>query len=196
MTEVYQTGTGYKIEIASGTASVFTIMDMSGQVLEQVQSINDLIAEKYIAPSAINEIKDVCSRIFNLEISQLQSAYFTYQGEDKFFSKFFQDITFSYKLNKQYPKEIQKKLIDDIRELITSKVVDKHLPISITDNKLEVMFTVSPVAFLKSFNMMYSKVMVDGNYSVINNALELISAVDLIHDISVGIMQIVDGYLQ
>lgn len=196
MTEVFDTGIGFRIEIASGEANVFTVMDISGQYLESVQSIGDLVAEKYITTDKIGELKGICDRVFGAEIAQLQNGYFVYQGETEFFNRFFRDIVFTYRLNKMYSKEIYKKMVDDIRTLIASKVANKHLPISVADNKLEVIFTVNPVSYLKTFNALYDKVMVEGNYSVISQALEMIQAVDFIHDLSIGIMQIADSYLQ
>jgi hypothetical protein len=194
MTEVFDTGIGYKIEVASGEANVFTVMDTSGQYLESVQSIGDLVADKYITTDKIGELKGICDRVFGTEIAQLQNGYFVYQNETEFFNKFFRDIVFTYRLNKTFSKEIHKKMVDDIRMLIASKVSDKHLPISIADNKLEVIFTVNPVSYLKTFNTLYDKIMVDGNYSVISQALEMIQAVDFLHDLSIGIMTIADQY--
>jgi len=194
MTEVFDTGIGFRIEIASGTASVFTVMDSQGQMLEQVQSISDLVADKYITTDKISELKGICDRVFSSEIAQLQNGYFVYQNETEFFNKFFRDIVFTYRLNKTFSKEIHKKMLEDIRSLITSKISDKHLPVSISDNKLEVIFTVNPVSYLKTFNALYDKIMVDGNYSVIMQALEMIQAVDFLHDLAIGIMQIADNY--
>jgi len=194
MTEVFDTGLGYRIEIASDTANVFSVMDSAGQILEQVQSIGDLVADKYITTDKINELKAICDKVFGEQIAQIQNGYFVYQNETGFFNKFFKDIVFTYKLNKTFSKEVHKKITEEIRELVSSKVADKHLPVSITDNKLEVIFTVNPVSYLKTFNALYDKIMVDGNYSVISQAQSMIQAVDFLHDIALGIMAIADTY--
>jgi len=184
----------YKIEIVKNNGGAFKVYNIDGTLMETVSSIKELVAEKYIVTDQVAELKTQCEEIFKEELSQLQHAYFLYQDKSGFFSKYFKDITFTYKLSKTFSKEIHKKIIEEIQTYITSIISDKHLPISVNENKLEVIFTVNPNSYLKSFNAMYDKIMVDGNYSLIDQALEMIQAVDFIYDVSVNIMEIADKY--
>lgn len=184
----------YKIEIVKNNGGAFKVYNDDGTLLETVSSIKELVAEKYIITDDVQDIKSQCEEIFKEDLSKLQHAYFLYQDKSGFFSRYFKDITFTYKLSKTFSKEIHKKIIEEIQDYINSKISGKHLPITVTSNKLEVIFTVNPNSYLKSFNSMYDKIMVDGNYSLIDQALEMITAVDFIYDISINIMEIADKY--
>lgn len=185
---------GYKIEITKGNGGVFKVYSPDGSLIEIVPSIKELISEKYIATENVQELKNKCEEILDEELTMLQQAYFLYSDKKGFFSKYFNDITFTYKLSKTFSKEIHKKIIEEIREYIDKKITGKHLPISITNKKLEIMFTVNPNSYLKSFNQMYDKIFLDGNYTLIEQALEMIQGIDFIYDITINVMDIVDKY--
>lgn len=183
---------GYKIEITKDSSSVFKVSTMDGQVLEDVQSIAGLVEAKYLPASRVTDLKQQLDRTFSSELNALQGLYYSHIDSEQFFSRYFEGITFVYKIAKNYSKEVQKKITDEVSNIV--KTDSKTFPVYMEDNKLKVIFLVNPYDYLKSFKTLYDKIIRDGNYSVINQATELIIALDKIYSTTLKIMEIADKY--
>ncbi len=160
--------------------------------MEDVQSIAGLVESKYIPTSRVMELKQQVDSSFSNELNTLQGLYFTHVDSEQFFNKYFQDITMVYKIGKVYSKEVQKKIVDEVSAVV--KIELKQMPVYVEDNKLNVIFTVSPSGYLKSFKTLYDKIIRDGNYSLIAQATELAMAVDRIYGVALRIQEIADKY--
>lgn len=186
----------YKIDVNKDKTSVFTVYSIKDDIIiEQVQSIRELVNEKYLPSSRRSEIEDITNNIFVEELKQLKDFHYSFgEDEKRFFNKYFEGINLVYKIGKTFSKEIQKKIIDEITELTGKTFEGERIPTYMEDNKVNVIFKVNPLDYLKEFDRLYEKIISDGNYSIIFRALEFATIVDKVHKSANDIMSIVDKY--
>ena len=192
MTETYN-GEGYKIEVNKDNASVFKVYDENNQILEEIQCIAGLVAEKYLPASKVSELRAICERIFKDDLDKLQEIYYAQSGNERFFSENFDRISMVVKIKKSFSKEIQNKIKQEISDMVKSES-NKSMPVSISGNKLDIMFMVDPLGYLKSFKKLYNDIKRDDNYSLVNQALELGEAIDKIYMTALKVLEIADKY--
>jgi hypothetical protein len=178
----------YKIEVDKDNGAIFTVIKKSDDgenVIEHVQSIKELINDKYMSNSQREELKQIADQEFKEDVNELETIYYSITDEDKrLFGKYFDGISFSYKISKVLSKEIQKKIIDQINEKMETKI-----PIYIEGNKLVAVFNHNPLEYIKEFKGLYSKILSEGNYSLIKRAIEFGK---IINDIQTQMLNIIN----
>lgn len=191
--EIFSTENGYKIEV-SADGDVFKIYLSNGQLLESIQSISELIQNKYLPASRVNELRQVTDKVFAQDLTRLQELYYNHQNNNEFFSKHFEGINFVYKINSNISKDIRNKLKVELNDLIMSEF-NIPLPIYIEGNKVNIVFKVNPYGYLKSFKNMYNDMLINGNYSFNKQTLELAEAIDKIYVVSLKAMDIIEKHI-
>jgi hypothetical protein len=165
-----------------------------GTLLESVQSISNLIQNKYLSASKVNDLRSITDKIFAEDLNRLQELYFNHRDDNEFFTKHFEGINFTYKINSKLSKDERNKLQAELSELIQSEFATA-LPIYIEGNRINIVFKVNPYSYLKSFKIMYSNLLREGNYSFNKQILGLAESIDKIYIVTLKAIEIIEKYI-
>jgi hypothetical protein len=184
---------GYKIEVIKGTDdNVFNVYSFDGRMLEGAQSIDELIQNKFLNQSKRKELSIIAEKLFANELENLSELYHSHRHNEDFFNKYFNDRTMTYKFNKVYSKEVKKKIEGELKEMLKSE--DKDPYVYIEGNKINLMFDTNPKSDLRSFNVLYDKIIKDDNFSLIGKATKLIENVNQQYILALKSMEIIEKF--
>ena len=179
---------GYKIEV-SAEGKPFRVSMPDGTLIESVQSISELIQGRYLPSSKVDELHEQAHKIFAEDIEKMKELNTKHEESGIFFSEHFADISMVSKINSSDAESVKNEI-----SAMLDEEFDTQLPIYVEGNKLNIVFKCSPMAYLKAFNGLYDRMVIEGNYSVRKQALELAESVDKIYITALKVLDIIDKY--
>jgi hypothetical protein len=183
---------GYTIEVSdkSNVMGIYKVYMPDGSLVANIDSISDLVQNKYLSASKVNEVKDITEKIYANDIIKIQELYYGQENNNIYINNAFQGINMVCKLKGN--KEDFKKVKDEVSELLLAEFDGKFFPMYIEGNKLNIVFSINPSNYLKAFKKMYNNLFIEGNYSYIEQILELGEAINKINIVTLKIMDIVE----
>jgi hypothetical protein len=183
---------GYTIEVSdkSNVMGIYKVYMPDGSLVASIDSIHDLVQNKYLSASKVNEVKDMTDKIYADDINKIQELYYGQDNNNIYINNAFQGINMVCKLKGN--KEDFKKVKDEVSELLLAEFDGKFFPMYIEGNKLNIVFSINPSNYLKAFKKMYNNLFIEGNYSYIEQILELGEAINKINIVALKIMDIVE----
>lgn len=190
MYQSLDTGAGYKIVIYKDKA-MFELQDEQGNLIEYYNSIADLEQDKKITKDKVAELRELCESTYSEELKEINAVIYSIRNKMDFFSKYFKDTTFSMKLGKNTPKGVYKTIVDKVKQIVASEI-NEHVPVSVADGKIEVIFRISPISTLRTFEDLYDKIIKHGNFSVVSQALDFIRDIEQLYMITNDIITYIE----
>ena len=183
---------GYTIEVSdkSNVMGIYKVYMPDGSLVASIDSIHDLVQNKYLSASKVNEVKGMTEKIYANDINKIQELYYGQENNNVYINNAFQGINMVCKLKGS--KEDFKKVKSEISELLLAEFDGKFFPMYIEGNKLNIVFSINPSNYLKAFKKMYNNLFIEGNYSYIEQILELGEAINKINIVALKIMDIVE----
>jgi hypothetical protein len=194
--KIFSSEMGYKIEInaENNGGNIFKVYMPDGSLISNIDSIHDLIQNKYLSASKANELRKMAEDIFSEDLNRIQEIYYSYEDNDNhYFDNIFQGINMVCKLSNNINNDIKGKIKNEISELLLTEF-NKNFPIYIEGNRINIVFSVNPHSYLKAFKNMHNNIFRDGNYSFIKQSLELGEAIDKMNIVALKILDIVEKY--
>jgi len=190
--KIISSETGYIIEVSDkSNIGIYKVYMPDGSLVASIDSISDLVQNNYLSASNVKTIREITENIYANDINKIQELYYGHENNNNIYiNNVFQGINMVCKLKGN--KEDFKKVKHEISELLLAEFDGKFFPIYIEGNKLNIVFSINPSNYLKAFKKMYNNLFIEGNYSYINQMLELGEAINKINIVALKIMDIVE----